>query len=97
MTKTDYCRCVALLRRLAWLFASAEVLLPSVYLPRKLTLAQKIGLVRGRVQESVRLAKKSKEPSKVYAYYWYKYQDERDAFVEKVSATLCPSVTIYNL
>ncbi|KAL7286434.1 hypothetical protein TKK_0019382 [Trichogramma kaykai] len=71
--------------QMTWLFGNAKVLLPSVYLSQKLTSAQKIGLVRGRIQEAVRLARKSqsREPTKVYAYYWYKYQDQRNSFIEK--------------
>ena len=72
--------------RMTWLFANEKILLPSVYLQQRLSASQRVGLVRGRVQEAVRLARKSRDPDvRVFAYYWYRYQDQRDLFVDKVS------------
>lgn len=45
-----------------------------------------VGLVRGRIMEAVRLARKSPSKDvKVLAYYWFKFQDQHDDFVESVS------------
>lgn len=75
---------------MTWLFGTAKVLFPSVYLQQKLTPSQRVGLVRGRVQEAVRLAKnfRNKKRAKVFVYYWYKYQDQRDSYIDKVCESL---------
>ncbi|KAJ8686578.1 hypothetical protein QAD02_022372 [Eretmocerus hayati] len=75
--------------QMSWLFGNAKLMLPSVYLQQRLERKQRITLVRNRVGEAMRLAKKSqlREEVNVYAYYWYKYQDDRDSFVDKHDLT----------
>ncbi|XP_014217198.1 hyaluronidase-like [Copidosoma floridanum] len=74
---------------MSWLFGSKTNLYPSVYLRQKLNASQRIGLVRGRVQEAVRLSRKAwnRESSRVLPYYWYKYQDQTNVFVNKRDLT----------
>jgi hypothetical protein len=75
--------------RMSWLFDNSNILLPSVYLHYKLSPNQRVKLVRGRIEEAIRVSRKSqnKEKIRVLPYYWYKYQDKRDDFIEKVPET----------
>ena len=50
--------------RMSWLFGNEDVYLPSVYLQHKLTTNQRIGLVTGRVEESIRLKRKFQSNNK---------------------------------
>lgn len=70
---------------MSWLFTLEDVLLPSVYLRLSLTNSQRVGLVGGRVKEALRIAKQMAARKKVLPYYWYKYQDQRDTYLSKVS------------
>lgn len=73
---------------MAWLFQLEDVLLPSVYLRLGLTSSERIGLVGGRVKEALRIAKQTTPRKKVLPYYWYKYQDQRDTYLNKVSLSV---------
>lgn len=70
---------------MSWLFELEDVLLPSVYLRSSLTSSERVGLVGGRVRESLRIARQTTPRKKVLPYYWYKYQDQRDAYLNKAS------------
>lgn len=76
--------------KMSWLFELEDVLLPSVYLRSSLTSSERVGLVGGRVRESLRIARQTTPRKKVLPYYWYKYQDQRDAYLNKadLEATL---------
>lgn len=76
--------------KMSWLFELEDVLLPSVYLRLGLTAGERVGLVGGRVKEALRVARQSAPRKKVLPYYWYKYQDHRDAYLNKadLEATL---------
>ena len=76
--------------KLTWLFELEDILLPSVYLRLSLTSSQRVGLVAGRVKEALRIAKQTTIRKKVLPYYWYKYQDQRDTYLNKadLEATL---------
>ncbi|XP_026668165.1 hyaluronidase-like [Ceratina calcarata] len=78
--------------KMSWLFELEDVLLPSVYLRLSLTSGQRVGLVAGRVKEALRIAKQTSAGTrkKVLPYYWYKYQDQRDTYLNKadLEATL---------
>ncbi|XP_053974578.1 hyaluronidase-like [Hylaeus anthracinus] len=76
--------------KMSWLFGLEDVLLPSVYLRWSLTSSQRVGLVSGRVKEALRIAQQTTPRKKVLPYYWYKYQDQRDAYLNKadLEATL---------
>ncbi|XP_076763693.1 hyaluronidase [Xylocopa sonorina] len=75
--------------KMSWLFELEDVLLPSVYLRLSLTSSERVGLVGGRVKEALRISKQT-GGRKVLPYYWYKYQDRRDAYLSKadLEATL---------
>ncbi|XP_014217210.1 hyaluronidase A-like [Copidosoma floridanum] len=70
--------------QMSWLYENMSLLLPSVYLSPDLDADQRLGLVRGRVQEAVRIANKSPNRGnvKVLPYYWYRYR-KNNTFVEK--------------
>lgn len=70
---------------MSWLFELEDVLLPSVYLRLSLSNADRVGLVGGRVKEALRIARQSTPRKKILPYYWYKYQDHRDTYLNKVS------------
>ncbi|CAL7933282.1 unnamed protein product [Xylocopa violacea] len=77
--------------KMSWLFDLEDVLLPSVYLRLSLTSNERVGLVGGRVKEALRIAKQQTTGrKKVLPYYWYKYQDQRDTYLNKadLEATL---------
>lgn len=77
---------------MSWLFELEDVLLPSVYLRLGLTGSQRIGLVGGRVKEALRIARQVAPRKKVLPYYWYKYQDQRDTYLNKVSPFVCENI-----
>lgn len=60
-------------------------MLPSVYLRNSLSSNEKIGLITGRLEEAKRLVDAYKPQSKILPYFWYKYQDQKDIFLSKVS------------
>ncbi|XP_076240384.1 hyaluronidase [Calliopsis andreniformis] len=76
--------------KMSWLYDLEDVLLPSVYLRQSLTSSERVGLVGGRVKEALRIARQTTPRKKVLPYYWYKYQDQRDAYLNKadLEATL---------
>ncbi|KAK2577205.1 hypothetical protein KPH14_003355 [Odynerus spinipes] len=76
--------------KISWLFESQEVLLPSVYLRYFLKPDERLGLVRGRVQEAIRVSNNSRNKPRVIPYWWFKYTDQRDVFLSEtdVKSTL---------
>ncbi|XP_058794315.1 hyaluronidase-like isoform X2 [Phymastichus coffea] len=81
--------------RMSWLFGTVDALYPSVYLRRALSAEQSLGMVRGRVREALRVAAQAtggdRPTPQVFVYYWFKYQDQRDVYVEQ--AQLVDTVT----
>nr|AGI16775.1 Cul o 2 allergen [Culicoides obsoletus] len=63
--------------QIKWLWDIVDVVLPSVYLNNKITSAQRVQFVRGRMREGYRVAKMSKKSPKppVLAYLRYVYTD----------------------
>lgn len=70
---------------MSWLFTLEDVHLPSVYLRQEIREEDRVGFVKGRVSEAVRMAEKSPLKQQILPYYWFKYQDRRDNFLSKVS------------
>lgn len=73
-------------RRISWLFTLEDAHMPSVYLRQKIKEMDRVGFVKGRVSEALRMAEKSSRKQQVLAYHWFKYQDHRDNFLSKVSS-----------
>lgn len=72
--------------RTTWLFQLTDNFHPSVYLgDKKLTATDKVQMVEGRIDESLRIIRKLNfvAPSKIIPYFWYKYHDTNE-FVTKV-------------
>ncbi|XP_014299670.1 hyaluronidase [Microplitis demolitor] len=68
--------------KLSWLWKLENVLLPSFYLRYSLSTDERLGLIAGRLHEAVRLNKKfSNRP--IIPYFWFKFQDERDIYLNK--------------
>lgn len=67
--------------KMTWLFDRQDTLLPSVYLRESLTGDERVGLVSGRVKEALRIARKMPSRPRILPYYWYKYQDQRDKYL----------------
>lgn len=67
--------------KMTWLFEHEDVILPSVYLRENLTEEERVGLVSGRVKEALRIARSAPSRVKILPYYWYKYQDQRDKYL----------------
>lgn len=65
---------------MSWLFTLEDVQMPSLYLRQEIREMDRMGFVKGRVSEALRMAEKSKQ---VLPYYWFKYQDHRDNFLSK--------------
>ncbi|XP_063710108.1 hyaluronidase B-like [Culicoides brevitarsis] len=63
--------------QIKWLWDIVDVVLPSVYLNNKITAAQRVQFVRGRMREGYRVARMSKQTQKppVLAYLRYVYTD----------------------
>jgi len=70
---------------MSWLFALEDAHLPSVYLRQEIREENRVGFVKGRVSEALRVAEKSPRKQQILPYYWFKYQDHRDCFLSKVS------------
>lgn len=72
--------------RMSWLFRTEQVIMPSIYMQQKLSSSQRAGMVRGRVYEASRLRNnlQTKLSAKILPYFWYKYQDYRDTFLDLV-------------
>ncbi|XP_039445301.1 hyaluronidase Tab y 2.0101-like [Culex pipiens pallens] len=64
--------------RIQWMFDGSDIIYPSVYLREKLSPGERVKLIRGRVREAVRVAKRAKTgPSRprVLTYIRYVYTD----------------------
>lgn len=70
---------------MSWLFTLEDVHMPSVYLRQAIKEVDRVGYVKGRVSEALRMAQKSPRKQQVLPYHWFKYQDQRDNFLSKVS------------
>lgn len=71
--------------RMSWLFTLEDVHLPSVYLRQEIREDNRVGFVKGRVSEALRVAERNPHKQQILPYYWFKYQDRRDNFLSKVS------------
>jgi len=56
-----------------------------VYLRQKIKGEDRVGFVKGRVSEALRMAGKIPRKQQVLPYYWFKYQDNRNNFLSEVS------------
>lgn len=72
-------------RRMSWLFTLEDAHLSSVYLRQEIRGEDRVGFVKGRVSEALRMADKIPRKQQVLPYYWFKYQDNRDNFLSEVS------------
>ena len=72
-------------RRMSWLFTLEDVHLSSVYLRQEIRGEDRVGFVKGRVSEALRIADKISPKQQVLPYYWFKYQDNRHTFLSEVS------------
>ncbi|XP_019529357.3 hyaluronidase Tab y 2.0101 [Aedes albopictus] len=63
--------------RIQWLFDDSDIIFPSVYLREKLGAGDRIKLIRGRVKEAVRMARRANASPKprVLTYIRYVYTD----------------------
>ncbi|EAT35046.1 AAEL012759-PA [Aedes aegypti] len=63
--------------RIQWLFDDSDIIFPSVYLREKLGAGDRIKLIRGRVKEAVRMARRANVQPKprVLTYIRYVYTD----------------------
>lgn len=59
--------------------------MPSLYLRQEIKKVDRVGFVKGRVSEALRMAEKNSRKQRVLPYHWFKYQDHRDNFLTKVS------------
>lgn len=65
-------------RSTQWLYDSSDVIYPSVYMTEKIKPRDRAPMVRGRVRESVRLARSSRgRDRKVIVYYRYLFTDTK--------------------
>ncbi|XP_012060118.1 PREDICTED: hyaluronidase-like [Atta cephalotes] len=68
---------------MSWLFTLEDVYLSSVYLRQEIKGEDRVGFVKGRVSEALRMAGKILRKQQVLPYYWFKYQDNRDNFLSE--------------
>ncbi|XP_011161185.1 hyaluronidase [Solenopsis invicta] len=68
---------------MSWLFTLEDVHLPSVYLRQEIREDNRVGFVKGRVSEALRVAERNPHKQQILPYYWFKYQDRRDNFLSK--------------
>ncbi|EDS27164.1 hyaluronidase [Culex quinquefasciatus] len=64
--------------RIQWMFDGSDIIYPSVYLREKLSPGERVKLIRGRVREAVRVAKRAKtgqDRPRVLTYIRYVYTD----------------------
>nr|ARK19841.1 hyaluronidase [Ampulex compressa] len=64
-----------------WLFMNEDMLFPSVYMGKKLSQQQRVGLVEGRVREARRISTHMKGTHKILPYFWYRLNDEKDYYL----------------
>lgn len=72
--------------RTQWIYDGSDVIFPSVYMSEHIQPNDRVRMVRGRVQESIRLSRRSRTPQKpkVIAYFRYVFTDTRK-FLGEVS------------
>lgn len=80
--------------RMSWLFTLEDMHAPSVYLRLGIKEDDRVGFVKGRVSEALRLAAKSPSKQRIYPYCWFKYQDNSDKFLTEVSP-FAPGLSIH--
>ncbi|KAL0123122.1 hypothetical protein PUN28_007629 [Cardiocondyla obscurior] len=68
---------------MSWLFTLENVHLPSVYLRKKIKEEDRVGFVKSRVSEALRVARRISFEQRTLPYFWFKYQDQRDNFLSK--------------
>lgn len=68
---------------MSWLFTPEDAHLPSVYLRQEIKEHDRVGYVKGRVSEALRMAERSPRKQQILPYYWFKYQDRRNNFLTK--------------
>ncbi|XP_024877571.1 hyaluronidase-like [Temnothorax curvispinosus] len=68
---------------MSWLFTLEDMHLPSVYLRQEIEEEDRVGFVKGRVSEAIRIAEKCPSKQQILPYYWFKYQDHRNNFLSK--------------
>ncbi|XP_050450182.1 hyaluronidase-like isoform X1 [Cataglyphis hispanica] len=68
---------------ISWLFTLEDVHMPSLYLRQEIKKVDRVGFVKGRVSEALRIAEKNSRKQRVLPYHWFKYQDHRDNFLTK--------------
>lgn len=66
--------------RTQWIYDASDIIYPSVYMSEELRPNDRVRMVRGRMKESLRLAKQSRNPQKpqVYAYHRYIFRDTKN-------------------
>ncbi|KAK0095127.1 hypothetical protein PV326_009152 [Microctonus aethiopoides] len=69
--------------RMGWLWTIEDILMPSVYLNSKLSGTEKLNLITGRIDESLRIIRRYNLKSEIVLYFWPKYQDNRRKYLIK--------------
>ncbi|XP_043468046.1 hyaluronidase B-like isoform X2 [Leptopilina heterotoma] len=69
--------------RLNSIFSEQHVLFPSVYLRKSFEENKRIGIIRARIREAIRISKKMTHYKNIFPYFWYKYQDDSNIFINK--------------
>lgn len=70
--------------RTQWIYDSSDVIYPSIYMSEQINSYDRVKMVRGRIRESIRLAKRSRNARKVIAYFRYVFTDTK-RFISRVS------------
>lgn len=73
--------------RTQWIYDASDIIYPSIYMSEQINPNDRVKMVRGRIRESVRLAKKSRAMKKpqVIAYYRYVFTDTKK-FISDVTS-----------
>ncbi|XP_055318699.1 hyaluronidase Tab y 2.0101-like [Sitodiplosis mosellana] len=71
--------------RTQWIYDASDVIYPSVYMTEQILPNDRARMVRGRVKESIRLARRSRNPQKprVIAYFRYVFTDTKKYLNQK--------------
>ncbi|KAL6259874.1 hypothetical protein P5V15_009784 [Pogonomyrmex californicus] len=96
--RTAHCNRQAMVENdeMSWLFTLVDAHLPSVYLRQEIREEDRVGFVKGRVSEALRMAAKSPSKQQTLPYYWFKYQDRREYFLSEKDTENAFN-TIFNL
>lgn len=75
--------------RTQWIYDGSDVIYPSVYMSEQIHPKDRVRMVRGRMKESIRLARQSPNAKKpqVIAYFRYVFTDTKK-FLSDVSLTI---------